>query len=165
MDTLGDRFWSIIDGTVNRDQTAQLEALEAALRALSQDELVAFQNDFWRAQNAAYDWGLWAAGYIINWGCSDDGFIDFRSWLIAQGKAVYDAAMADPESLAEHIWEDYAEFEEFAYVAIEIYEESSEDSMPPAKEKHPDITGEEWSEDDLPTLYPRLTARVAELES
>lgn len=30
----------------------------------------------------AYRRDLWAAAYHANGGCSDDGFIDFRIWLI-----------------------------------------------------------------------------------
>jgi hypothetical protein len=37
---------------------------------------------------------------VINGGASDDGFDYFRGWLIAQGRAVYEQALADPDSLA-----------------------------------------------------------------
>ncbi|EKC76209.1 hypothetical protein LEA_04821 [human gut metagenome] len=38
---------------------------------------------------------------IKEYGCSDDGFIDFRAWLIAQGKEVYMNALRDPDTLAD----------------------------------------------------------------
>jgi Protein of unknown function (DUF4240) len=44
---------------------------------------------------------LWAGAYLINGGCSDDGFDYFRGWLIAQGREMFDQAMADPDALAE----------------------------------------------------------------
>jgi hypothetical protein len=44
----------------------------------------------------------WAAAYLIGGGCSDDGFIDFRAGLIAQGHAWYEMAVASPDSLAGH---------------------------------------------------------------
>lgn len=34
-------------------------------------------------------------------GCTDDGFMDFRTWLVAQGKEVYMAALKDPDSLVD----------------------------------------------------------------
>lgn len=47
-------------------------------------------------------YGLWTAASVIErGGCTDDGFIDFRTWLVAQGKAVYMAALRDPDSLAD----------------------------------------------------------------
>ncbi len=163
--TLGDRFWDIVDSTVDEDQDIQIEALQKALKKLSSEQVVAFENDFQRASVAAYRWDLWGAAYVINGGCSDDGFMDFRSWLIAQGRAVYDAAMADPESLADYIKEDFAEFEEFAYVSNEVYMEKTDDDLPPTSVKHPaDPEGEGWDEDDLDTLFPRITAKVKSLE-
>jgi hypothetical protein len=36
---------------------------------------------------------------LINGGMSDDGFTDFRYWLISRGRDVYERALADPDSL------------------------------------------------------------------
>ena len=44
---------------------------------------------------------LWGAAYLLNGGCSDDCFEYFRGWLITQGRAVYEAVLADPDSLAD----------------------------------------------------------------
>ena len=51
----------------------------------------------------AYVATLWDAADIIGCGCSDDGFWDFRGWLIAQGQKVYENALSDPESLLDLI--------------------------------------------------------------
>ena len=49
----------------------------------------------------ADQYGLWTAASVMErGGCSDDGFIDFRTWLVGQGKDVYMAALKDPDSLA-----------------------------------------------------------------
>ena len=50
----------------------------------------------------AYRQELWGAAYLINGGCSDDGFVYFLGWLIAQGRDVYQAALPDPDSLVSH---------------------------------------------------------------
>ena len=34
-------------------------------------------------------------------GCSDDSFLDFRAWLIAQGKETYLEALRDPDTLSQ----------------------------------------------------------------
>ena len=44
---------------------------------------------------------LWGAAYLINGGCSDDGFDHFRGWLMTQGREVFARAVAEPDSLAE----------------------------------------------------------------
>ena len=165
MNSLGDRFWEIVDATVTPDYDTQLESLGAALSKLSGNELIAFEADFRRASLKAYRWDLWGAAYVINGGCSDDGFIDFRSWLIAQGQEVYNNALADPESLSDHIVEAFAEFEEIAYVPIEVFESTQDADWPnPAVSFPSEPEGERWEEDDLDQLYPKLTAKVAELE-
>jgi hypothetical protein len=50
----------------------------------------------------SYRWDLWGAAYLINGGCSDDGFDYFRGWLLSQGRAIWQATLADPDSLADH---------------------------------------------------------------
>lgn len=42
------------------------------------------------------------AAYLINGGRSDDGFDHFRGWLLTQGRATWQAALAEPDSLASH---------------------------------------------------------------
>ena len=49
----------------------------------------------------AYHWDLWGAAYLINGGCSDDGFEYFRRWLVLQGRDVFQAAVSNPDTLAE----------------------------------------------------------------
>lgn len=49
----------------------------------------------------AYKYGLWTAASVLCNGCTDDGFTDFRGWLIAQGRDVYMAALKDPDSLSD----------------------------------------------------------------
>jgi hypothetical protein len=63
-------------------------------------EIVAFAQPLWDLLRGSYRADLWAAAYVINGGASDDGFDYFRGWLIGQGRAVYEAALADPDSLA-----------------------------------------------------------------
>ena len=72
---------------------------------------------------------------IKEYGCSDDGFIDFRAWLIAQGKEVYMNALRDPDTLADI--EPYGDccFECLSYVGDYAYEQltgrSAYDEMEP----------------------------------
>ena len=166
MDTLGDRFWSIIDETLGPDMDAQVESLGNTLVKLSRDELLAFAADFPRAVAAAYRWELLGPAYVINGGCSDDGFTDFRSWLIAQGKMVYDAALADPDSLASQITEPFAEFEDFGSVVMDVFEAVHDEDWPPSTVTHPaEPAGAPWEEESLGALFPKLSAKVAELDA
>jgi hypothetical protein len=64
------------------------------------DEIIAMHRELREAMAASYRESLWAAAYLLNGGCSDDGFEYFRGWLITQGREVFESAIADPDSLA-----------------------------------------------------------------
>jgi len=157
-------FWQRVDaaraaaGENTEDRPAELHA---QLSGLSAEELESFQQHYDELLNRSFRWDLWAAAYIINGGCSDDGFRYFRDWLISEGRATFEAALAAPESLAglPHVGD--AELESFGYVALELYEETDATGrMPriPSNERH-GPAGAEWKEDEVDDLFPRLAAK------
>lgn len=161
-------FWNLIERTRRKsggDQDHQMDALREELDALAPAEIVDFQTHFDTLKAEAYDWDLWAAAYIIRGGCSDDSFVDFRSWLVAQGRAVYEAAMEDPESLGEVAKpdEDDCTFEEFAYVAADVYEgKTGLDEIPTrADPELDDPVGEPWEEEEIPARLPKLADKFS----
>ncbi len=93
-------FWDLIEKTKRSEPFEHVDRLVPRLVKLPVQEILSF--GFWwsEAETAAYVWNLWGAGYLINSGCSDDGFIDFRSWLILKGEKVYRNAVQTPDSLA-----------------------------------------------------------------
>lgn len=138
------------------------EALRELLLGCPAETIASF--DAWlHAQRArANRWDLWGAAYVMNGGCSDDGFIDFRNGLIAQGRVTFEAALADPEALAELELaldaEDGLFFESLGYVAPEAYEQRTGGELE-GPVPNDAVQGEPWDEADLPRLFPRLTAR------
>ena len=121
-----EQFWRIVDDVRSsadpRDQGAVLFALQEQLRKLPSAEIMEWQEIFQFYDDAAYRDELWAASGAMGAHCSDDGFMDFRSWLISQGRDVYMAALRDPESLAEVDTEGQSlNFEQYAYVAPKAY--------------------------------------------
>ena len=121
-----EQFWRIVEDVRSsadpRDQGAILFALQEQLRKLPSAEIMEWQEIFQFYDDAAYRDELWAASGAMGAHCSDDGFMDFRSWLISQGRDVYMAALRDPESLAEVDTEGQSlNFEEYAYVAPKAY--------------------------------------------
>lgn len=154
-------FWSILDRcATNRPFDARREALRRELLALGPDDLVAFRDHFSHAHEAANTWELWGAAYVLGGGCSDDGFTDFRTWLVSLGRERFVAAVGDPDSLVEVQSEDGFFFEDYAYVVFGVFaEKTGDEDMPPGDLLPSGVRGEEWDEDDLPELYPRLWAR------
>ena len=112
-----DWFWSIVEASLSPDEAEQLGKLTAGLASLSDQDLVDYIGLYKGIHQGLYVMRLWAAGYVVNGGCSDDGFIDFRAWLISRGQRITEDAVADPDSLAElNIELDCAVFESFGYV-------------------------------------------------
>ena len=159
-----DRFWQIIDQVHQESGGAmerKCELLESELGKLSPEDLRDFIRHFDTLDSRAYTWSLWGAAYVMHGGCSDDSFSDFRATLISQGRAVFEAAIGEPETLAalEFENEDDICFEGFQYVKSTVAERRLGE-IPPREVPFPsDPSGEEWDEDDLPALFPKLSAR------
>ncbi|MGU3493271.1 DUF4240 domain-containing protein [Xanthobacteraceae bacterium A53D] len=157
-------FWSIIERTLPADEDDKCGHLAAHLQSLSDQDLVDFIGLFRSLQNRFYSWRLWAAAYLINGGCGDDGFIDFRSWLISRGQAVAEAALRDPDTLAEEDpEEECASFEEFAYVMLDAFRARSGGVFPGISGEgeadtpaDPDWDFDFEDEDEMRRRLPRL---------
>ena len=119
-----DAFWDLIAGAkreCGQDMDASLQWLTERLTALGPQQAQDFHDILHGYKHLAYKYGLWtAATMMCGDGCSDDGFMDFLAWLIAQGKEVYLAALADPDSLADVEPYGGCQFESFSYVASKV---------------------------------------------
>src|SRR3954463_8818781 len=96
-----DEFWEHVRKTRRKDPREHADALTARLAKRPPAEIIDFDHWWGVLKRESYTWIVWGAAYIIGGGCSDDGFIDFRSWLILQGRDVFQKVVADPDSLAD----------------------------------------------------------------
>ena len=169
---LKSEFWKLIDDSRHEaggDVSAHLGTFHSALDELEMNELVSFAHWFDDYYNTANTWGLWDAAYLIGGGCSDDGFLDFKGWLISQGEKVFEAAVANPESLAKVVKVgQWCRAEGFNYAAQSLWEKKSgksADQFPPsplASGNH-DIRGEQCEEGKLVKRYPKLARKFLAL--
>ncbi|MCD0453018.1 DUF4240 domain-containing protein [Actinocorallia sp. API 0066] len=100
-----DQFWEIVDRVriASSSDEDMFALLEEELSKLPISKIVGFHRRFLEAADLALVWELWlAAGVIYGGECSQDLFCDFRMWLIGQGRAVYESALVDADSLALH---------------------------------------------------------------
>ena len=113
-----DQFWQIIEATHAPTREEQLEQFRRELQRLTPQELIEFEWIFAELTFAAYSWDLWLVAWLCHGGmCSDDGFSDFRSWLISRGRAIYESALNDVDALVEEMRQtEHPEFELFGYV-------------------------------------------------
>ena len=155
------QFWDIIE--MIKDSEEPEEDIKKQLNQLTPEELVSYQEHFDRFFENAYRWDLWGAAYIIEGGCSDDGFTDFRYGLISKGKKLYEASIKHPDDLADFDFEDSFSNELFGYSALDVYEEKTGKETPRKPFEQPeDPVGEKWDFDDenenkkrLPRLWEK----------
>lgn len=157
-------FWKLVEearAEMTPELSNQPDVLQKKLEALPPSEIVEFDRIFTRLVNDAYRWDLWAAAYIIEGGCSDDGFRDFRGGLIGLGRDVYYAAVADPNALVRQPTRgvDFSH-EGMLYAAMQAYEAATGEEMPDTEILHPtEPVGEPWEEDSVGSKYPELAAK------
>jgi len=159
------KFWSLIEaaGKSSDDPDEQLEMLVQRLTKRPTPEILEFDRILRDMVGRSYTNDLWAACYILNGGCSDDSFDYFRGWLIMQGNEVFYNALRDAESLADLDLptDEEFEFESLFYAGVTAYEEKTGKEFPQKLRGFQyDLTGGEWTEDDVYEKYPRLAAKV-----
>lgn len=125
-----DIFWEIIEKYTDTEEMDDYpETLIHQLKKLEPKQIIEFNLFFYHFNENADTSELYAACILLNGGATgDDGFRDFRSWLISRGRTVYEKALADPDSLVSIEVQlidgrPYAQWETFAYAAFIAYEE------------------------------------------
>src|SRR3954464_1814311 len=127
----------------------QSELLEEPLRTLPPQPIVALQRLRHRRDERAYTWELWGAAYVIEDGCSDDCFRDFRGYLISLGRGPYQAALRAPDSLAPVAQDaETGNWENADDVAPDAYQAVADEDIPTGdSEPSGNPSGEPWDDD------------------
>lgn len=142
-----EQFWQIVETTRAATQEAQLELFKRELQRLTPQGLIEFKRLFAERSFAAYSWDLWLVAWLCQGGmCSDDGFMDFRSWLISRGRATYEAALEDADALVDEMRQtENPEFELFGYIPDQTYRTMTGEDFPDFGFQHPkEPTGGDW---------------------
>ena len=143
-----DTFWELIAQAkeqCGQDQDAFCQWLENRLIEMGPEQALNFDYAAFAYRAAAYKYGLWSAASVMLDGCTDDGFTDFRGWLIAQGREVYMAALKDPDSLA-----DAADYQDQRFVCLPHMGDRA----------YEELTGREIYEDFDPAGYDALKSEL-----
>lgn len=160
-------FWRLIAearGSAGGDTGRQSGLLEESLRQLAAPQIAEFGRLWHRFDQQAYTWDLWGAAYVIDDGCSDDCFRDFRAYVISLGQQPYEAALRDPDALAPVVQDaETGDWENADDVAPEAYEEVAGEDIPSGdSDVSGNPSGTSWDDeqqDELVRRYPRLAAR------
>lgn len=124
-----DLYWTLIDKSLKNsdNKNGQEQILKNELVKMSPTEIIGFRLRTDKLLYDTYNSEMWCAGYIMNGGCSDDGFEYFRNWVISRGKETYYKAKSNPDNLINETSAgiDIYEFEAFWYVAIDAFREKT----------------------------------------
>lgn len=159
-----DLYWKIVSESLEKtsNQDEQEQFLIRRLQKLTPTEIIGFRLRTDKLLYDTYNAEMWCAGYIMNGGCSDDGFEYFRNWVISRGKEVYYNAKNDPDTLIDQVDKenDMYDFESFWYVALEafinitgkdLYDFVDDDNFKSNEAHYPTIDFS-WKENDPDTM-------------
>lgn len=144
-----DDFWAVIDrATADRPGSPGEVAKRAVAELATRDpgEIVAWGRHLDKVMAASGKEDLWAAAYLINGGCSEEGFDHFRGWLIANGRDVLARAVREPDSLAELPAVRAAALDGAVFEAEEV--------LSVAAAAHQQATGSALPDSDVPVTKP-----------
>jgi hypothetical protein len=158
-----EKFWQLIEAVKN-DAGADFEARPAVLQrhlsSLEPAEIQGFQQRYEALLLEANSWSLWGAASLMNGGCSDDGFKYFRDWLISEGRETFKEATVNPDSLVSFPRREYFELELYGYAALKAYAAKGAGELDrDFKVEYAVTSGDEWTESELPQLFPALAAK------
>jgi hypothetical protein len=162
-----DQFWRIVAKACPSDPRCAEEwdqRLVTELEKLTPAEIIEWDRTFDRLTARAYTVDLWGTAYLINGGASYDGFYYSRCWLIGMGRDVYEAAVANPDSLADVVVPDVdaeADIYSVAHWAWMTVTGRSDTDPYPVRSERENLLGEKWDFDDdeeIRRRFPRLAA-------
>jgi hypothetical protein len=161
------QFWQLVEetrGAAGNDTGRQSELLKDRLTQLPPQQIVEFERIRHTLDQGAYTYDIWAAANVIQDGCSDDCFRDFRGYLISLGRDPYEAALRDPDSLASVVEDaEQGDWENADDVAPDAYSSVTGNDFPSdTSDLSGTPRGTPFDENDIASLahrFPRLAAR------
>jgi hypothetical protein len=169
-------FWAMIDSARLKsggELESYLDLLIESLEKLSIEEIIAFDDLLYEMDVKAKKQMVWDAGQLILCGCSEDTFMDFRDWLIAQGKEVFEKAIENPDSLVDVVDVTIRDDDKgnigsyifFGVVARDAYENKTGQAFSRKQREYKPIAGTGHAEEEFATVFPRLTAKLGDCDS
>ena len=155
-------FWEIVSGSRSEapELPDQLNVLEQLLQSFPAPEIKRFAMLYGKFMKQLYHWNVWALAYAARGGCSDDAFMEFRTWLILQGDpALLELAIKEPAAAAARVPRDL-ELPEGTLLPmideIHLARAGKTFEWPMTDLERP--KGKEWPEEELEARYPELVA-------
>lgn len=144
-----------------RDTQKQAELIIKALKSMPVQAILDYDKILTRFIDCAYRSDLWDAAYIIGCGCGDDGFMDFRAWLVGQGREVYENALLEPETLVDivEVNQKTQVQDLWGAAGTAYYEMTGEEDMPLERRDPPKLIGKTRNDAEKIKRFPKLHAK------
>jgi hypothetical protein len=155
-------FWSIIEKSRKNDNvdiTKQKSSLIKILKRLDIKDIVKFNNRFFSLMDIALDTKLIGASNIINTNCNKECFINFRAWLIVQGKDVFEKIIVNPDELSEMKIPQNLKLADFQFCADDAFHYLVNYPIPLGLQFSNTPHGNVIDKDKLPAIFPKLVAK------
>jgi hypothetical protein len=161
------KFWNLVEETrqASGNNTGdQSSRLEERLSKLPPQQILEFERLRKQLDKRAYTYRMWGAAYVIDDGCSDDCFRDFRAYVISLGPNAYEKALANPDSLAPVVQDaETGDWENADDVAPDAYSSRTGNDFPiDDSDLSGRPAGTPFPQNDIASLtreYPKLAAR------
>jgi len=164
-----EQFWEIVEDSHDKSMTVNEQKLFARLTAISEAEILAFDRIWTEHYYRLYTNALWGAAHLAQGWCSDDGFMDWRNWIISCGREAFEIALDRPDDLVPLIdSEPDAGCEGIAYIADNALRAKNPqwEGVSPVHDtlvRPKEPAGPRWaSEEDLRMLLPKVYHRYVE---
>ena len=128
-------FWRLVEDARRAsagDVDGMAEEFRSSLADADRRTLIDVQRSLVQASGRLYTWRHSDAAELICGYLGDDGFTDFRTWVITRGRTTFEAVVADPDALAdvEDVEEACEGAELFGTVPGELYDEKTGSYFP-----------------------------------
>ena len=128
------QFWNLIQYSKilhPHDKEAQVEALIEILSEQSDRVIFQYAAIYSKLYRETYTYNHWAIASILNEGCCDDTFRNFRSWVISEGRDLFRMYKSSPESIADELDSsnhNFGQCEDMAFVGVYAYQKAHWDN-------------------------------------
>lgn len=166
-------FWEIIESSNKKDLYNICPTIVEKLSKLSDNDIYLFEIILQQKMKEICTWDAFGCLLVLETVTDDEGFSDFRCYIISKGKEFFDLFSKNgAESLANELLKDYGQYgylrlESLSYVATKALEEKyeSKNFKNPignayennfSKGSTVNLKGEELYESMLPNKFPTL---------
>lgn len=158
-------FWQLIDDLIIKtsgDLDLFEERLDDHLSSRSGEEILDFATHFAQLLADTCTSDIHGAALIIGCGNSEDGFLDFRRWIVLQGRSSFEQIMRDPDWLGDYAPQsDPIDHWYSEYDPMFVYEKVTGAILPDLPfEVFPSGGPEYQSDGELAQRFPKLWRRL-----